>query len=297
MDNVIRSVKNHRDRRARYYKPVCVLAALDLVDRGILSPDHLTTSNVLDRFYELVNPIFPSSADKGWMPFWHLTSDKLWQCRGNTDTKITRSHFPAQKPRTRNQLVRTVTHAVVDAQNLPLWTTRSSRQSLAMELISMLESDSDIAASAMGTYVKNMLPLVIEDREPKIFTDNFDFDEQYFLVKEDYAKFKAHLRIERSQSNIKKVKKFFGCNCMLCGFNFDRAYGKIGTNYIEAHHLTPIASRKLSKVDLDIRYDFAVLCANCHRMVHISGLPSDLDAFRAEHTLPTWVGNTTAEKK
>ncbi len=34
-------------------------------------------------------------------------------------------------------------------------------------------------------------------------------------------------------------------------------------------------------VHYDIAEDFAVLCSNCHRMIHRSRDPSDLDAFRA----------------
>jgi 5-methylcytosine-specific restriction protein A len=33
-------------------------------------------------------------------------------------------------------------------------------------------------------------------------------------------------------------------------------------------------------VSLDARSDFAVLCANCHRMIHRSDAPKDLADFR-----------------
>jgi 5-methylcytosine-specific restriction protein A len=34
-------------------------------------------------------------------------------------------------------------------------------------------------------------------------------------------------------------------------------------------------------VAYDVLTDFAVLCANCHRMIHRTDDPSDLNAFRA----------------
>ena len=48
----------------------------------------------------------------------------------------------------------------------------------------------------------------------------------------------------------------------------EERYGSIGTGYIEAHHLNPVSSLKDTVVTLDPRLDFAVLCANCHRMIH-----------------------------
>ena len=54
---------------------------------------------------------------------------------------------------------------------------------------------------------------------------------------------------------------------MACEFNFKDKYGEIGENFIEAHHLVQLAdlpkNTKLSPKD-----DFAVLCSNCHKMIH-----------------------------
>lgn len=38
--------------------------------------------------------------------------------------------------------------------------------------------------------------------------------------------------------------------------------------YIEAHHLTPFAALEGRPTELDVEKDFAVVCANCHRMLH-----------------------------
>ena len=62
---------------------------------------------------------------------------------------------------------------------------------------------------------------------------------------------------------------------------FEKMYGKIGSHYIDAHHLVPLSKLR---VGVDYKYsianDFAVLCANCHRMIHRSKNPSDLIAFK-----------------
>ena len=46
------------------------------------------------------------------------------------------------------------------------------------------------------------------------------------------------------------------------------AYGQIGVDFIEAHHLTPLSELSGDAVHLDPRRDFSVLCSNCHRMIH-----------------------------
>jgi HNH endonuclease len=51
---------------------------------------------------------------------------------------------------------------------------------------------------------------------------------------------------------------------------------------IEAHHLIPLSQLKGKRVALDPKNDVAVLCANCHRMVHRSGYVSDVDLFRQQ---------------
>jgi 5-methylcytosine-specific restriction endonuclease McrA len=66
--------------------------------------------------------------------------------------------------------------------------------------------------------------------------------------------------------------------CEVCGFRFLDRYGKIAHEYIIAHHLVPLASRKgISKTTLD---DIALLCANCHAMVHTTQPPHSLEKLR-----------------
>lgn len=81
---------------------------------------------------------------------------------------------------------------------------------------------------------------------------------------------------------MKENKKLQGYNCQVCGISFEEIYGEIGRGYIEAHHLRSLASIKGKKVAYDPKKDFAVLCANCHRMVHRSGILDDMEKFKKE---------------
>jgi 5-methylcytosine-specific restriction protein A len=55
--------------------------------------------------------------------------------------------------------------------------------------------------------------------------------------------------------------------CQVCGFDFERFYGERGAGFIEVHHLKPVSTLK-KKTSVDPKVDMAVICANCHRMIH-----------------------------
>ncbi len=108
-------------------------------------------------------------------------------------------------------------------------------------------------------------------------------DEPPNLHFEDATQFRMHKKIERNPALTKDVKKLQGFTCQICGMTFEERYGEIGRGFIEAHHLRPLATIKGEKVAYDPRRDFAVLCANCHRMVHRSGILDDMGKFRKEY--------------
>ena len=90
-----------------------------------------------------------------------------------------------------------------------------------------------------------------------------------------------HRKVERNRTAARQAKKFHGVICQACDLNFVQRYGAIGKDFIEAHHLKPIATLEEGVVvTYDVKTDFAVLCANCHRMIHRSADPSDLATFR-----------------
>lgn len=82
---------------------------------------------------------------------------------------------------------------------------------------------------------------------------------------------RLHYRRERS-ANLVAAKKAEAMalngrlECEGCNFDFVTAYGPHGSGLIEAHHLKPLhtltpgAKTKLA--------DLALLCANCHRIIH-----------------------------
>nr|WP_227672732.1 HNH endonuclease [Komagataeibacter sp. FXV3] len=54
--------------------------------------------------------------------------------------------------------------------------------------------------------------------------------------------------------------------CEACGFDFVERYGDRGQGFIECHHIKPLSDLpNETKTRLD---DLALVCANCHRMIH-----------------------------
>lgn len=72
-----------------------------------------------------------------------------------------------------------------------------------------------------------------------------------------------------SQAKHKHAQRHDGAlPCEICGFDFARNYGPLGESYIEAHHTRPLSELAAEEVRITKVSDFALVCANCHRMLH-----------------------------
>src|SRR5262245_33502916 len=110
--------------------------------------------------------------------------------------------------------------------------------------------------------------------------DEFGIPPQTSII--EIRKYAYHRKIERNRTAARNAKKFHGTRCQACHLEFAERYGEIGKGFIEAHHLRPIATLEEGvPVKYDVAADFAVLCSNCHRMIHRFTNPSDLASFRA----------------
>lgn len=93
----------------------------------------------------------------------------------------------------------------------------------------------------------------------------------------------AHKKIERNPAIIKQKKNAVtkatgGLACEICTFDF-RRYKGLGEGFCEVHHLRPL-SEALSIVETSLD-DLAVVCANCHRMIHRNGKALSLSDIQA----------------
>lgn len=82
-----------------------------------------------------------------------------------------------------------------------------------------------------------------------------------------------HLRQERSRSLVDAKRRAFReangmLECEACGVSEANLPDKLGEGCFEVHHLAPLGQRSgpaVTRID-----DLALLCANCHRMIHRS---------------------------
>lgn len=56
-------------------------------------------------------------------------------------------------------------------------------------------------------------------------------------------------------------------DCEICGFNFGKAYGKLGNDYIHVHHLRPL-SQIQENYQVTPETDLLPVCCNCHAIIH-----------------------------
>jgi 5-methylcytosine-specific restriction enzyme A len=101
------------------------------------------------------------------------------------------------------------------------------------------------------------------------------------LAEEDLRRLRVHVRAERNSKLAAEAKRLSNYRCEVCEFHFRSSYGVLSEDYIEAHHKTPFSSLPRDRpVLLSAIDDFAVLCANCHRAIHlVSPMPS-VEEFR-----------------
>lgn len=73
---------------------------------------------------------------------------------------------------------------------------------------------------------------------------------------------------ERSPRLRAAALEIHGYLCQVCGFDFEGTYGAWGRGFIEVHHVQELGAAPAEGVEVDPATDLAVVCSNCHRMIH-----------------------------
>lgn len=122
--------------------------------------------------------------------------------------------------------------------------------------------------------------------------------DRYLSSSEGNPRLVAHLRRERNASLVKAKKKMIlkatgKLRCEVCKFDFSETYGEYGEDFCEVHHL-----KQLSKADGVVKtelQDLAVVCSNCHRIIHrtdpMPGIAELSKIVRNRHTAINEVGD------
>ena len=110
---------------------------------------------------------------------------------------------------------------------------------------------------------------VFDRRVSKVRVIADENDESAFP--EGTAKFSLHRRHERDSSISRLAKairqeKTGKLECDVCKIYFALKYGSHGDGFIEAHHTKPVSTLD-GKTKTSVK-DLALVCSNCHRMLH-----------------------------
>lgn len=85
------------------------------------------------------------------------------------------------------------------------------------------------------------------------------------LTREHRARERNRTLVAKKKAQVMRQSGRLACEA--CGFDFNEAYGERGHGFIECHHTRPVET--LAEGSVTRLSDLAVLCANCHRMIHV----------------------------
>lgn len=162
----------------------------------------------------------------------------------------------------------------------PLWSVPPSRP----QDLQLLNSEYYIAEGHRRPYVLCKTPAFLfrQAKHPRAWSQTAAIKKE---VREGKRRMAVHMRLERSSALVAALKKerMEHCNgrllCEVCGFDFLESYGPIGAGFTEAHHKTSLAESPEDGRKTSLR-DLAIVCANCHRMLHRSPEYPSLESLR-----------------
>ena len=155
---LVREIGSHRAGAARFYKPICVIAAVDLADEGRIIHDDIDAHAILERFSDYITPFYPKRGKNGFKPLWHLTNDGLWTFF-NGEEIVTAKAFAHGEPLTKAKLLSSFDRMAIHYNLAELWKSPQERRKLRESMLLMLsESDIDSQNLVAPLFdVKNLL--------------------------------------------------------------------------------------------------------------------------------------------
>ena len=100
---------------------------------------------------------------------------------------------------------------------------------------------------------------------------------------EGKEKYSQHRRLERDtaislKAKAKTLAETGSLQCEVCSIDFSKTYGDIGLGFIEAHHKKPVST--LNGTEKTKISDLALVCSNCHRMLHRCSPPLSVEELK-----------------
>ncbi len=111
-----------------------------------------------------------------------------------------------------------------------------------------------------------------------------DVDDGAAAAREGALRFRTHLVRERKSGIVQKkkdevLKATNRLQCEACNFDFSVKYGTLSDNFCEVHHIVPLHEAD-GEVETKLEA-LAILCSNCHRIIHRTKPMMTVPALRA----------------
>ena len=144
-----------------------------------------------------------------------------------------------------------------------------------LSMQSQQESNGEIKGSLLDIFRSDIYRFKVLAKCLRIFLHRNVNSDVYIskggFALEGMSKELIHKRRERDYKIIKAKKQSVlaekgKLECEVCEFNFQEIYGIRGGNYIEVHHTIPLSDYQHPRITF--LEDLALLCSNCHRMIH-----------------------------
>lgn len=140
---LVSSIRSRRSPGARFFKPVCVIAAIDLTDEGLLDPSEMDAEEIIFRFRKYVGVIHPERAELGWRPLWHVSNDGLWTFYKEGEPLRPDDFGRHRRPDMKAELFDRFDLMAIAHRYDVDWRDPSARKALRDAMLDMLASDDD----------------------------------------------------------------------------------------------------------------------------------------------------------
>lgn len=162
--DLIKSVAARRSRDAPFFKPVCLMAMVDLITEGRIDPDDIDVDQLEKRISVMVNGIHAGRPDMRWRPIWHLSNDGAWT-HSKAGRPIGPDDFdPARKPDSWREWRDSFDRVAVPPAMLTHWRSARDRSALRRAALIMLETGNEacrsLAAKWHGGSVHDTIELI-----------------------------------------------------------------------------------------------------------------------------------------
>ena len=142
-----------RDVRAKHYKPLLLLITLDFLDRQKSFVPIIPAKKIVEEFENIMKKIgYKNEHNKGWMPFWHLSGDNIWDLYSINHQLVKKTAFKEFKPKTKKQLLNKVNYALINFEKINHFISLQKRTATRKQIFNLLKKDKQLISNQILEY-------------------------------------------------------------------------------------------------------------------------------------------------